>query len=165
MSACRSCNADLPAGSRWCPICHAGQRGESAARLASPAKRLGAYFLDGLIPFVAFISMLGVAGVGAATGSEAGAGIGGLLFVVLFLGYLVWALMLFAKGTTPGKNMLGMRVVKEGGERAGFGMMLVREWIGKVISGMILGLGFLWILLDKDRQGWHDKLVSTYVVD
>ena len=43
--------------------------------------------------------------------------------------------------------------------------MLIRELIGKAISGMILLLGFLWILFDQDNQGWHDKLVSTYVVE
>jgi len=49
---------------------------------------------------------------------------------------------------------------------AGFFIMLIREWIGKaIISGMIFSLGFLWILFDRDNQGWHDKLVSTYVVD
>ncbi|MCL6558264.1 MAG: RDD family protein, partial [Firmicutes bacterium] len=46
----------------------------------------------------------------------------------------------------------------------GFLTMLIREWIGKWISGLILGLGFLWILFDRDNQGWHDKLMSTYVI-
>ena len=58
-----------------------------------------------------------------------------------------------------------MRVVKEDGTNANFFTMLVREWIGKWISGLILSLGFLWILLDRDNQGWHDKLMSTYVVE
>ena len=56
-----------------------------------------------------------------------------------------------------------MRVIKEDGTPAGFMTMLLREWIGKWISGLILLLGFLWILFDKDNQGWHDKLMSTYV--
>lgn len=43
--------------------------------------------------------------------------------------------------------------------------MLIREWIGKAISGLLLSLGFLWILFDRDKQGWHDKLMSTYVVE
>ena len=60
--------------------------------------------------------------------------------------------------------MLGMRVIKEDGSSAGFGTMLIREWIGKLISAMIFSLGFIWILIDKDKQGWHDKLMSTYVV-
>lgn len=53
----------------------------------------------------------------------------------------------------PGKNLLGMRVIKEDGRHAGFLTMLIREWVGKWISGLILGLGFLWILFDRDNQG------------
>jgi uncharacterized RDD family membrane protein YckC len=87
------------------------------------------------------------------------------LGIVLFVAYVIWAFMLFAKGMTPGKKLLGMRVIKEDGTSAGFFTMLIREWIGKAISGLILSLGFLWILFDRDKQGWHDKLMSTYVVE
>ena len=41
--------------------------------------------------------------------------------------------------------------------------MLLREWVGKRLSGMVVGVGFLWIVFDKDNQGWHDTLMSTYV--
>lgn len=71
---------------------------------------------------------------------------------------------LFSRGTTPGKNLLGMRVIKEDGQHAGFLTMLIRECIGKWISGLVFALGFLWILFDRDNQGWHDKLMSTYVI-
>ena len=47
----------------------------------------------------------------------------------------------------------------------GFFMMLVREWAAKWVSGLAFGMGFVWILFDRDRQGWHDKLMSTYVVE
>ncbi len=80
------------------------------------------------------------------------------------MAYAIFALILFARGTTPGKMLLGMRVARESGERAGFFTMLIRELIGKTISFIVFGLGFLWILLDKDKQGWHDKLMNTYVV-
>jgi|GEM_PF-1314719 len=88
-----------------------------------------------------------------------------LAFVSIFL-YINWVIMLFAQGTTPGKIFLGMRVIKEDGSNAGILTMLIRELIGKwIISGLILSLGFLWILFDRDSQGWHDKLMRTYVVE
>jgi uncharacterized RDD family membrane protein YckC len=43
--------------------------------------------------------------------------------------------------------------------------MLGREWIGKWISAVVFFLGYLWILFDPERQGWHDKLMSTWVVE
>jgi uncharacterized RDD family membrane protein YckC len=33
-----------------------------------------------------------------------------------------------------------------------------------IISGLILDLGYLWILIDENKQGWHDKIADTYVV-
>jgi len=164
MTSCPSCNLQVAAGSRWCGVCHANVVDSSVGRLASPGRRLAAHFCDLAIPAFALFTILGVAGAGLATGSDAGIGLGGLTAFVLFIAYIVWALRLFSRGTTPGKNALGMRVVKESGSAAGFGTMLLREWIGKWLSSLVLGLGFLWILFDKDRQGWHDKLGSTYVV-
>ena len=140
MSACTACNTELPAGARWCPICHANAINPQFGRLASPARRLGAFVLEFLV--YGIISLIG-----------------------LVIGDAIFALVLFARGTTPGKMLLGLHVTKENGERAGFFTMLFREVIGKfIISSIVFGLGFLWIVLDKENQGWHDKLMSTYVV-
>ena len=165
MQNCPECNAEVPTGFRWCGICHANVLNKEIGRLASPGKRLGAYFLDLLVPIVALILIFVVVGVGAATETEKGAGLEGLFASLLLIAYIIWAFVLFARGTTPGKKFLGMRVVKEDGSAAGFFVMLIRELIGKAISGMVLSLGFLWILFDRDNQGWHDKLMSTYVVE
>ncbi len=164
MANCSSCNAEVAPGTRWCAICHTNVVNPAIGRLASPGKRLGAYFLDLLVPVLALFLIFIVAGLGAATQTEAGTGLGILLGVGLFIAYVIWALVLFSRGTTPGKKLLGMRVIKEDGRPAGFLTMLIREWIGKWISGLILGLGFLWILFDRDNQGWHDKLMRTYVI-
>jgi uncharacterized RDD family membrane protein YckC len=65
-------------------------------------------------------------------------------------------------GQTPGKRVLGLRVVRTDGTRLRFGNALRRE-IGYLVS-YILYLGFLWILFDNRRQGWHDKIAGTIVV-
>ena len=164
MASCPSCNAEVSPGTRWCGLCRSNTVDPQVGRLASPIMRLAAYFLDLLIPIVALATFLGVGSAGAATDSDVGSVIGGLLGVTLVLAYGIWALLLFSKGTTPGKKILNMRVVREDGSTAGFGTMFLREWVGKFISGLILSLGFLWILFDRENQGWHDKLVNTYVV-
>lgn len=165
MANCPTCQAEVSAGSRWCGICHYNVTNPAVGRLASPGKRLGAFVLDVIIPIVALMFIFGI-GLGAAAGGRrAGGTLGVLIVTVLVIAYIVWAIRLFAQGTTPGKKALSMYVVKEDGKRAGFLTMLFREWIGKWISGLISGLGYLWILIDKDRQAWHDKLASTFVVE
>lgn len=167
MTNCPSCNTDVPPGTRWCNICHTNVLNPGIGRLASPGKRLGAYFLDVLAPLVAlFLIFVVSAGIGAAVGGKTGgASVGFGLGFLLLVAYGIWALALFTRGMTPGKKLLGIQVVKEDGRNATFGTMLIRESVGKAISGLVLGLGYPSILFDRDHQGWHDKLMSTYVVE
>ncbi len=151
MANCPSCSLEISAGTQWCGVCRTNVLNQRNGRLASPLARLGAFFLDLAVPPVAFILivLLGLVELG----------------VVLVLAYIIWAFILFARGSTPGKKLLGIRVIKVDGDSAGFFTMLIRELIGKAISGMLMSLGFLWILIDRDKQCWHDKLMSTYVVE
>lgn len=64
-------------------------------------------------------------------------------------------------GQTPGKRVLGVRVVRTDGTRLRLGNALRRQ-VGYWISN-ILYLGFLWILFDNRRQGFHDKIAGTIV--
>jgi uncharacterized RDD family membrane protein YckC len=187
MAVCWSCNSALAEGVRWCPTCHASQTDPTAGRLASPGKRLGAFLIDSTICFV-IIMAIGALAFMAAGGEQAveaiaeaansagdgtaaiSAGTGSVVTMVSVigigaLGYLLLNLFFYAKGTTPGHQMLGMRVIREDGSTAGLGTMLLREWIGKFISHLVMSLGFIWILIDANRQGWHDKVASTYVVE
>ena len=166
MANCSACRAEVVPGTRWCGICHTNIVNPAVGKLAAPRRRLGAYVLDLLIPIVTLGVLVLVGVFGAATGPDAAAGAAASsvqVLQVLFLAYLVTALVLFSRGTTPGKKLLGLRVINEDGTPARFMTMLLREWVGKLLSGMVVGVGFLWILFDKDNQGWHDKLMSTYV--
>jgi uncharacterized RDD family membrane protein YckC len=46
----------------------------------------------------------------------------------------------------------------------GFGRALGRTLFAQIISSAICYLGYLWMLWDKDKQTWHDKIVGTVVV-
>jgi len=164
MATCTACNSEILPGARWCGICHTNAVSPEVGKLASPGSRLGAYILDWILPMMALFMIIVLGGIGGAAGAEDGAGLGIFLGFLLLLGYVIWAFTLFVNGTTPGKRMLGMWVVKENGQRAGFVTMFFREWVGKTISTWIFSLGFVWILIYQDNQGWHDKLMSTYVV-
>lgn len=67
------------------------------------------------------------------------------------------------KGGTPGKLILGMRIVNEKGKYIGIPMAILR-YIGKILSGIILLIGYLMIAWDKRKQGLHDKIAKTFVV-
>lgn len=169
VTSCRSCNIASGPGTRWCSLCRGHLRDPALGRLAPPLKRLGAYVLDALIPggvalFTLFFAFAGSVAAGGPS-DPAGQAVATLIGLAVLAAYVVLALILFARGTTLGKHLLGMRVIKEHGGDAGFLTMLGREWIGKWISGMVLALGYVWILIDREHQGWHDKLLATYVVE
>lgn len=66
-------------------------------------------------------------------------------------------------GSTPGKLFMGLRVVRRNDLQLTFGKALLR-FAGYWISAIPLFLGFLWVLVDGRRQGWHDKLAGTQVI-
>jgi uncharacterized RDD family membrane protein YckC len=68
------------------------------------------------------------------------------------------------RGQTLGMAVMRIRVLSTAGPGSlGYGRAFVR-WIGGYISASALGLGFLWMLWDKEKQCWHDKLASDVVV-
>lgn len=66
-------------------------------------------------------------------------------------------------GGTPGKRLIGMRLVNADGEAPGLASSLVRTVVAG-ISFVALLIGFFWMLRDPDKQTWHDKAAGTYVV-
>jgi len=68
------------------------------------------------------------------------------------------------RGQTPGKRVLGIRLIDfTAGGPIGYGRALVRA-IGRWVSGIPLGLGYFWMLWDKEKQCWHDKFANAVVV-
>jgi uncharacterized RDD family membrane protein YckC len=80
-----------------------------------------------------------------------------LLFIPAYF-ILFWVLV----GATPGKRILGLKVMRTGNQRISWGRAIVR-YVGYWISALPLFLGFLWVFVDARRQGWHDKLADTIV--
>jgi len=64
---------------------------------------------------------------------------------------------------TVGKKVLGLRVTDINGHRIGFGKATGR-YFGKILSGLILGVGFIMIAFSEQKQGLHDMLAGTLVV-
>jgi uncharacterized RDD family membrane protein YckC len=87
-----------------------------------------------------------------------GVGVGAYLVVTVIYDLSFWMLA----GQTPGRGLMGVRIVRADGQRLRLGNAIRRE-LAYVLSA-VLFLGYLWILLDNRRQGWHDKLAGTIVV-
>ena len=128
---------------------------------ASRWLRFFAWIIDGVvIAIVMFI--LWLAGlVGADSVEGFGASDGLVNAIVTFVYYVA---MTAAFGATLGKMALGMRVADADGNRPGVGAVLMREVVGKILSALVIWIGFFWILVDDRRQGWHDKIGKTFVV-
>jgi hypothetical protein len=58
---------------------------------------------------------------------------------------------------------MGLRVTYLKGGKIPLWRAFLR-YISYYISGVFLGLGFLWIIIDNRRMGWHDKLAGTCVI-
>ena len=67
-------------------------------------------------------------------------------------------------GYTIGKKIMGIKVVSIPGGKVDWVKAFVRS-ISKILSGLVLCLGYLWAIWDPQTQTWHDKLADTYVVE
>lgn len=77
-------------------------------------------------------------------------------YAVFFTGYC---------GQTPGKMALRIKVVRADAAPIGYGRAVVRELIGKTVSWLFLGIGFLMIAVDGRKQGLHDKVAGSCVIN
>lgn len=68
-----------------------------------------------------------------------------------------------AIGWSPGKRLLGLRVVNAEGQPPG----LVRGFVRALFalgSDLPLFMGYVWAFFDRERRGWHDHIARTWVV-
>ncbi len=154
-------------------------------QFAGHGARLGAYILDAILVgtlttvliLVLLLPLVGsMAGLPwddpdlledpAAWGEVAGSIILFTLgsIVVSILGLLYFPFFWARGGQTPGMRVAGIRVVNDrDGSRIGWGQALLRL-VGYWVSAVVFYLGFVWILVDVRRRGWHDLIAGTCVI-
>jgi len=88
--------------------------------------------------------------------------LGQFLFLAMLIGYpiLSWA---FWGGATVGKKLMAVKIVDKDGSPVSLKKAVIR-FFSYIPSLAVLLLGFLWIIWDKEKQGWHDKIAGTKVV-
>lgn len=95
----------------------------------------------------------------------------GLLAVAtLFIGWLIWSVVLYSQSTSPAKKMLGLQIVDaKTGAPATMQQMLLREVLGKMVlspisRGVTSLISAIMILVMPNRQGIHDYIAKTVVI-
>ena len=132
--------------------------------------RVLAYIIDNLIMsfvFVPVFLVIGLVMIGSGMDQESlefqflnlGSNV-----VSLFGGWLYHAFMESSSWQgTVGKKVLGLRVTDMNGNRVSFGRATGR-YFGKILSGMICGIGFLMVAFTEKKQGLHDMLAGTLIL-
>jgi uncharacterized RDD family membrane protein YckC/cytoskeletal protein CcmA (bactofilin family) len=74
-------------------------------------------------------------------------------------GAVMWKL----KGATLGGMICHLHVVRLDGRAVDWSTAIVRA-LGCFLSLFFAFLGFIWIVIDRENQAWHDKIAGTVVV-
>jgi len=126
--------------------------------------RVVAYIIDAiLLNIAAFIIGL-IAGQNLFSARDAAHFNPGLNLAFLAVGWLYFALMESSeRGATVGKMALGLRVVTDDGQRLSFARATGR-YFAKIVSALILGIGFIMVAFTDRKRGLHDMIASTLVI-
>ena len=166
----------MPPGGWEQPIPQA--QGWQGQPLASWGSRLAAWLIDGLILLVPVI-VLTVIVVAIATGSDTAGWVTGILgfFVFLVVAFIYAPALMMREGQhngqTWGKQIIGIRVVRDNGQAMSFGWAALREI---AVKGLLVSLAssilpiipwfldYFWPLWDDENRALHDIVCSTHVL-
>lgn len=134
--------------------------------------RFGAKFVDGLLLFVAQMGVnLATTGAGPGltptpgqppTQADITLAMAGLILNLLVqLGYQVFFLGKY--GATPGKMLLGLRVVTPEGEPITY-MRALGRWAAEIVTGCTFLIGYIIAAFDEEKRSLHDRIAGTRVV-
>lgn len=82
-----------------------------------------------------------------------------LLIAMALYAAMMWKM----KGTTIGGIVCGLKVIRVDGRPIDWATAWVRA-LSCFLSMIVAGLGFIWVVIDDDKQSWHDKIAGTTVV-
>jgi uncharacterized RDD family membrane protein YckC len=137
------------------PILEAGQEGFP---LATFNRRWVGFVVDTVVIIACAFAVTLLAGVPES--ADAGATAQSVVITTLIrLGY---GAIFNPRGWSPGKLVVGLRIVNEEGDPPGLRWGIMRT--AATVFSEILYIGYIWAFFDKQTQTWHDKLGKTYVV-
>lgn len=136
---------------------------EAPGEFAGFFRRFFAFFFDViLLSVLADLVSLSFSLGSGDRASQYGFNIPAVISFILFVLYFTF--FTADEGQTPGKKLLGIRVVRFDGRDVSPRVSFFRTlgYLLSVFFGTLLG--FLWVLWDRRRQAWHDKIAGTVVI-
>ncbi len=121
--------------------------------------RFVAALIDGILLALANTA---IGYVTSAVMGDSGANINMVLSFAMSVGYYVWYQQKSMQ--TLGKKAMKIKVVTMDGKTPTLFAFFLREIIGKMVSVIILFIGYLMVLWDPKKQALHDRIAGTYVI-
>ncbi|GGU10393.1 RDD family protein [Streptomyces violascens] len=158
------------------PEGYANVPGLGVVEVGSYGARFGARLLDMIFAYIVVIILnLIILGSAFGTGTKSsGVAVGAMLgsIIVSFLTFIFYdVIFVSTMGTTPGKKILGMRIVNSRtGQKPNFGAALVRWGFPIGLGYITCFLGYVLIVISPffdntgQLRGWHDKAANTLVI-
>ena len=126
--------------------------------------RLGANLIDGLLLMIVLVPLMFlIYGKDYFMSEDIVLGTADVLLnYIMPIVLIIWFWLRFQ--ATPGKMATKLTIVdaKTGGPLS-LGQAIIR-YVAYIICTLPLFLGYIWIAIDKRKQGWHDKLANTVVI-
>ncbi len=153
MVYCASCGNQMSDEATSCPNCGhpvgvspVTPYGAVEIPYADFGKRFVALLIDAAILFVASLVI----------GRDARSTVVGFLYN--------WLMIAFNDGRTIGKMAMGIRIARPDGSSVDLGTAAARAGMA-IVSGLALGIGYLWAAWDPERRTWHDMVANTRAFD
>jgi uncharacterized RDD family membrane protein YckC len=126
--------------------------------------RVAAYLIDAVVLYAFFFVVMLAFGVSFTDPEAMNPSSMAIFYVILLVasvGYFV-GMEASSSQATLGKMAVGIKVGNEKGERISVANAAGR-FFSKIISGLILYIGYMMAGWDKKKQALHDKIAGTYV--
>jgi uncharacterized RDD family membrane protein YckC len=148
MAFCANCGHEVLATAAVCPDCGhptgAATAPVGTLQYADFWSRFAALLIDAVILFIPSLVFGG------------GRYFGGLLITFLYH----WLMVAYWNGQTIGKRALNIRVARPDGSPVDVAVAAARSGM-RIVSGIPIGLGFLWAAWDPEKRTWHDMVAGT----
>lgn len=126
--------------------------------------RFAAMMIDSFLVSLVMVPVVMVLGLGVAMADPTGAGNLGVMLLQMLLPALIFILFWRKKSATPGKMLFKAKIVDADTFQPLSTKQCVIRYIGYMVSSLLLGLGFLMVAFSKRKQGLHDLMAHSVVI-